>query len=280
MMKVFEPGTLNYITFSRPILLTLSVFRNPILTHLPPSGFLDSLLCVPITPTPGLAFYLLMPRTLAVLSFSSGRTYLSLNFLPPLFLRLIPTLIMLQNPGSDYLPILLSVPLSPVSRPNERSPFFNFQKARWDGFASYFGSHCPSAKKYSSLSLSSAAALFISLALNAAKSFIPFGHTKRPPKAWWSAEVQSAVGERRKTFAAAHRSDVDRQAYISASRRTLSVIAKPKTEAWQTTCSSLSPISNPKTVNSLLRSIPGSPSSSSSSPSFPNCSSPRKSASI
>ena len=48
-----------------------------------------------IVPTPGLAFSLLIPRTLvAALSFLSGRAYLFLNFLPPLFLRLIPTLIM------------------------------------------------------------------------------------------------------------------------------------------------------------------------------------------
>ena len=90
----------------------------------------------------------------------------------------------LQDLGSDHLPILLSVPLSPVYRPNERLPSFNFQKARRDGFASYFDSHCPSAEEYSSLSLSSAAALFTSLALNAAKSSIPFGRIKRPPKAW------------------------------------------------------------------------------------------------
>ena len=38
--------------------------------------------------------------------------------------------------------------------------------------------------------------------------------------------------------------------------------------------------SNPKSVHSLLRSIAGSPSSSSSSPNFPNCSSPRESASV
>ena len=39
--------------------------------------------------------FLLMPRMLAAaLSFSSGRAYPFLNFLPPLFLRLIPTLIM------------------------------------------------------------------------------------------------------------------------------------------------------------------------------------------
>ena len=116
--------------------------------------------------------------------------------------------------------------------------------------------------------------------MNAAKSSIPFGRIKRPPKAWWSPEVEQAVGERRRAFATAHRSDEDRQAYISASRRASSVIAKAKTEAWQTTCTSLSPKSNPKSVHSLLRSIAGSPSSSSSSPNFPNCSSPRESASV
>ena len=99
----------------------------------------------------------------------------------------------LQNLGSDHLPILLSIPLSLVSCPNERPPFFNFQKARWDAFASYFDSHCPSAEEYTSLSLSSAAALFTSLTLNAAKSSIPFGCIKRPPKAWWSPEVEEAV---------------------------------------------------------------------------------------
>ena len=92
--------------------------------------------------------------------------------------------------------------------------------------------------------------------------------------------MEEAVSERRKAFAAAHRSDENRQAYISTFRRTLSVIAKAKAEAWQTTCSSLSPRSNPKFVHSLLRSIAGSPFSSSSSPSFRNCSSPRESASV
>ena len=43
MLKVFEPEALNYFTFFRPILSTLSVSRNPILTHLPHSGF--SALC-------------------------------------------------------------------------------------------------------------------------------------------------------------------------------------------------------------------------------------------
>ena len=178
---------------------------------------------------------------------------------------------MLQDLGSYHLPILLSVSLSPVFHPQQASSFI-FQKACWDDFVSYFDSHFPSEEEYSSLS--SAAALFTFQALNAAKSSIPFGHIKRPPKAWWSAEVEGAVSERRKAFAATHRSDEDRQAYISASRRASSVIAKA--EAWQTTCSSLSPKSNPKTVYSLLRSIADSPSWSSSSPKFSNCSSPRE----
>ena len=92
--------------------------------------------------------------------------------------------------------------------------------------------------------------------------------------------MEGAVSKRRKAFAAAHRSDEDRQAYISASRRDSSVIAKAKAEAWQTTCSSLSPKSNPKSVYSLLRSIAGSPFSTFSSFKFPNCSFPRESASV
>ena len=187
-----------------------------------------------------------------------------------------PSSKVLQDLGSDHLPILLIIPLSSVFRPYERSPSFNFQKARWDDFASYFDSRCPSAEEYSSLS--SAAALFTSLTLNAIKSSIPFGRIKRHPKAWWSAEVEEAVSERRKAFAAAHRSDEDRQAFISASRRASSIIAKAKTGSWQTTWSSLAHKSNPKSMYTLLRSVAGSSSSSSSSPNFPNCSSSRESA--
>ena len=143
----------------------------------------------------------------------------------------------------------------------------------------YFDSYCSSAEKYhSSLSFFSAAALYISLALNAAESSIPFRRIKHHSKAWWSAEVEGAVSERRETFAAAHRSDEEHQAYISASRRDSSIITTAKAEAWQTTCSSLLPKSIPKSVNCLLRSIAGSPCSSSYSPNFPNCSSLRESA--
>ena len=99
MLEVFEPGALNYFTFFRPILSTLSAFRNPILTPL--SGFLDSLLCVLIAPTPGLAFSLLMQRTpAAALSFSSGRAYPFLNFLPPLSSL---------DPYSDYVGVNISL---------------------------------------------------------------------------------------------------------------------------------------------------------------------------
>ena len=69
MLEVFEPGALNYFTFFCPTLLTLSVSRNPTLTHLPLSRFLDSLLCVLIAPTPVLAFSLLMPCMLAAVSY-------------------------------------------------------------------------------------------------------------------------------------------------------------------------------------------------------------------
>ena len=134
--------------------------------------------------------------------------------------------------------------------------------------------------EYLSLSLFSVAALFTSLALNAAPSFISFDRIKRHPKAWWSAEVEGAVSERRKTFATAHRSDEDRQAYIFIFQRVSSFIAKAKAETWQTTCFSPSPKPNTKSIYSLLRAVAGSSSLFSSSPNFPNCSSPRESASV
>ena len=215
------------------------------------------------------------PDTPTLLHRSSGsRSSPDISFAPS-SLALSCSREVLQTLGADHLAILLSVPLF---RPNEGPPSLNFQKARWDDFVFYFDSHCPSAEEYSSLSLSSAAALFTTLTLNAAKSSIPFGCIKHHPKAWWSTEAKGAISERHKAFAAAHKSDEDHQAYISASQRTLSVIAKAEAEAWQATCSSFSSKSNPKSVYSLLCSITGSPSSSSSSPKFPNCSSPRKSA--
>ena len=126
----------------------------------------------------------------------------------------------------------------------------------------------------------SAAAPFTSLPLNAAKSSIPFRRIKRQSQAWWSAEVKEAVRVIRKAFAAAHRSDENRQAYISASRHAWFVIANAKAEEWQTNCYFLSPKSNTKSVYSLIRSVAGSSSSSSFSPNFPNCFSPRESASV
>ena len=108
-----------------------------------------------------------------------------ISFAPLLLLFLAPGRCFRTLVLTTYQLLLLSVPLSPAYRPNERPPSFNFQKARWDGFASYIDSHCPSAEEYSSLSHSSAAALFTSLTLNAAKSSIPFGRIKRLPKAWW-----------------------------------------------------------------------------------------------
>ena len=127
---VSEPGALNYNIFFRPIPLTLSVSRKLILTHLPLSGSLDSLLCNLIAPTPGRAFSLLISRTLAAASsFSSGRSCPSLNFLPPLSLRLTSTLIMLGSTSLGTTPsqsLFLMFTLPPFALPQriaEPTPF-------------------------------------------------------------------------------------------------------------------------------------------------------------
>ena len=90
--------------------------------------------------------------------------------------------------------------------------------------------------------------------------------------------MQVAVSEIRKAFAVTYRNNEDPPAYTSASQRASSVIVKAKAEAWQATCLSLLPKSDSKSVYSLRRSATGSSFSSSSSPNFPNCSSPRESA--
>ena len=85
-------------TFFRLIPLTLFVSRNRTLIHRPLSGSLDFLLCDSIAPTPDLVFFLLMSQMLAAASsFSSSIADSSLSFLPPLFLRLTPTLIMWRS---------------------------------------------------------------------------------------------------------------------------------------------------------------------------------------
>ena len=77
-----------------------------------------------------------------------------LTFFAPSSLALSWSWEVLQDLGSDHPSIFLSIPLSPVYRPNERPPSFTFQKACWDDL----DSHCPSAEEYSSLSSAAAAA--------------------------------------------------------------------------------------------------------------------------
>ena len=54
------------------------------------------------------------------------------------------------------------VTLSPVFCPNERLPFLNFQKARWDDFAFYFNYHCSSAEEYFCITFLCSCSLYFS----------------------------------------------------------------------------------------------------------------------
>ena len=130
MLGVFNPGALNYFTLFHLILLTVFVSRNVTLIHLPFSESLDFLLSDLIASTPGLAFFLPIPRTLvAASSFLFGRPYSFLNFLLPLFLRLTPTLdyagvnILLNN--FSLLSLMFRLPLFAFRQIAEATPFFS-----------------------------------------------------------------------------------------------------------------------------------------------------------
>ena len=119
MLEVSEPGALNYFTFSRLILSTLSASRNPILTSLSLSEFLDSLLWVLIVPTAGLAFSLLIPRTLAV-----GVCHFR-QAGPIFFLKLSISSLSSLDPYSDYVGINISLNnFSSLSFLNVHAPLF------------------------------------------------------------------------------------------------------------------------------------------------------------
>ena len=109
--------------------------------------------------------------------------YSSTFFIPPLAIaRLLKSSLLLSflilrgasELGFFCLPVLKSVLLTPLFHPNKRPPSFSFQKPRWDNFVFYFDSHCPSAKEYSSVSFSSAAAHSVALVLNLAEIFYFF----------------------------------------------------------------------------------------------------------
>ena len=71
----------------------------------------------------------------------------------------------------------------------------------------------------------------------------------------------------------AHRSESHRLRYIDASRRASSVISRAKSATWQTTCSNLSPRSDPRAVFRLLNAISGKKNTSQDS-SIPDCTCP------
>ena len=62
----------------------------------------------------------------------SGSLYSPDIFFAPSSFALSCSWEVLQDLGSNHLPILLTVPLSLLFRPNEHHPSFNSQKARWN----------------------------------------------------------------------------------------------------------------------------------------------------
>ena len=94
MLAVFKPGALSCFTFSRPIPLTLSASRNPILIHLPLSRF-SALRSDRTHSRSGILFRDVTHASDGVVIFVRQVSSFSELSTPPLFfLRLIPTLIM------------------------------------------------------------------------------------------------------------------------------------------------------------------------------------------
>ena len=122
-------------------------------------------------------------ETLIPLQRSSGRRFFRDNSFVPSFFTLLCPWKMVQNLDCDRISVLLTVLLFSTPPFKQTGLFLHFfQKAHWDCFVFYFDSHCLSTEKY--FSLSSAAGLFTSLILIAAKFSILFGRVIHQPQAW------------------------------------------------------------------------------------------------
>ena len=116
----------------------------------------------------------------------------------------------LQDLDSDHLPILLYVPFSLRSFTPTNVPLPSiFRKLAGMTLVLTLTLTVLLQRNTRLFSLSSTATLFTFLAVNVATSSIPFSCITRHSIAWWSAEVEEAISERRKDFDAAHRSDED-----------------------------------------------------------------------
>ena len=100
--EIFEPKALNF-----PLVDLICIQESKLNSFSYPTlfGSLDTLLCDLVAITPGLAFFLLMTSTSAVVSlFSSSRAYPSMNFLPPLSRCLTSTLTVRSTSHKITLP--------------------------------------------------------------------------------------------------------------------------------------------------------------------------------
>ena len=158
--------------------------------------------------------------------------YFSSLFLPKPLLHwrfLCPFLLLGGNSGLEFrlLPIFFTALFYPLSRPNERLPSFNIQKTCWNKFVLHFDSHCSPERKYYSLSFFlqmysllvwHCAQLNFSFLLGASKvNLKPGGLLK------WKKQLgkNSRFWLRSQKWWRA-------QTYISDSRQTSSVMAKPR----------------------------------------------------
>ena len=184
-LNVYAPPTRSFPTDGRTDSFSPSILSSSRNLFILVSSIIQTSIAITpsgtpeVLPTPVGRKYL-TGSSLLTSSLSMTLTHSRFYIAPPLTFPLLSRLLPFLAPGRCFRTWVLItyqffyLSLSPVFPPNERPPSFNFQKARWDGF----DSHCSSAEKYSSLSLTSAA-LFTSLILNAAKSSIPFGRIKR-----------------------------------------------------------------------------------------------------
>ena len=167
------------------------------------------------------------------------------------------TVRVLDDIGSDHLPILTSIQKLPKTR-HRRRTFWNFKKASWNDFSTATDVGINSVDIENN-PLNKVSSDICKVILNAAKKTIPKGNVKKF-RPYWTKDLESAVSERRRARRLAEKKPTtdNRNKYNRLTAKVRYLTRTGKRAKWRDTCQNLDLNRNGHKAWKLLGNLEGS----------------------
>ena len=167
------------------------------------------------------------------------------------------TVRVLDDIGSDHLPILTSIQKLPKTR-HRRRTFWNFKKASWNDFSTATDVGINSVDIEND-PLNKVSSDICKVILNAAKKTIPKGNVKKF-RPYWTKDLESAVSERRRARRLAEKKPTtdNRNKYNRLTAKVRYLTRTGKRAKWRDTCQNLDLNRNGHKAWKLLGNLEGS----------------------